>query len=95
MSAASDVGEAGDGSMTAMSDPAAEPEAVAFPEPPPTTGVPLVDAAVARLGGLSSLPLTEQVDRLAQAHLDLTEALSPQPSPEPEARGGSGDPTRP
>jgi hypothetical protein len=47
---------------------------------PPVTGVPEIDAALARLSQLSHAPLDHHHDQLASAHDVLNAALNPERS---------------
>jgi hypothetical protein len=50
---------------------------------PTTTGVPEVDAALAQLDGVESLPLEQQLAAFERAHEGLRSALDSRPSERP------------
>jgi len=65
------------------------------PGEPPKTGVPAVDEAIGGLGGLDDAPLSDQHDRLAQAHTALQRALDADPDPDGAPPSDRDQPARP
>ena len=65
------------------------------PREPPHTGVPAVDEAIGGLTGLDDEPLSDQHDRLAQAHSALQRALDADPHPDGAPPSDLDHPARP
>lgn len=68
-------------------------DSAAGPAGPPITGEGAVDQALSGLSDLSSVPVSQHHDRLAQAHEALHQALHPAGDATSDAHGQK--PTRP